>query len=432
MPQQPINEILDQYAKYLTNQGFVLNMGASNMSLLHAPSSYPYNLKEIELGFSEWARAHKHYVSTDEYSDFVNGLQGRIMERLPRVVGRGMRPTEERVYKSHRGATLANTYIPYRPARSAAFEMPEILQEYLDRLFPDAQEQKTVVEFSADIVQNPELRPQWALILTGDQGSGKSSLVSLIRTALNERYVWSGNSYTPVFEKFSEVLPDNLVVCFDDAPSNADTYERLKRAVTCAEVEVEIKGQQNRVEREVYARIIICSNNPRPLRLERGDRRFYCPAPCKHAIDADETARFFEEFLPWKERNAEAIYHWLASVDLSSFVRGSCTKTATHALMVDMSASVLDDAVEAFIQDKQGMAFHPKSLYSHLRHLGISTNAPDLIKATVAKFGYESARRRVDGIENQLNIFQPIRTGRAPSFTQAEIDSICNAHLDTF
>jgi energy-coupling factor transporter ATP-binding protein EcfA2 len=432
MTEQPVNEVIDQYAKHLKDEGYVLSMGANSISLLHAPSSYYSHLKEIELGFPAWSHANKCRVETSNYSEFINGLQGRVMERLPRVVGRGMRPTNERVYKSHRGAMLANTYIPYRPNCAAELKIPSILQEYLDRLFPDAQEQKAVVEFAADIVQNPELRPQFGLILTGDQGSGKSSLVSLIRTALNERYVWSGNSYTPVFEKFSEVLPDNLVVCFDDAPSKTETYEKLKRAITCSEVEVEIKGQQNRVEREVYARIIICSNNPRPLRLESGDRRFYCPAPCKHQASPDESARFFESFLLWKEQNREAIYQWLASIDLSGYVRGSCKKTATHASMVDMSASVLDEAVETFIEDRQGMVFHPKSLYSYLNDIGIPTNAVDLIKTTVAKFGYETARRRVDEISTQVCVYQPVRSGRAPSLTQAEIESICNAHLGTF
>jgi hypothetical protein len=432
MTQKQTNEIIDQYANYLKNEGYVLSMGANSISLLHAPSSYYNHLKEIDLGFRAWARANKSYIGTEAYADFMQGLQARVMERLPRVVGRGMRPTDDRVYKSHRGAMLANTYIPYRPACSADFEMPAILQDYLDRLFPDPQEQKTVVEFAADIVQNPELRPQWSLILTGDQGSGKSSLVSLIRTALDERYVWSGNSYTPVFEKFSEVLPDNLVVCFDDAPSNQETYEKLKRAITCAEVEVEIKGQQNRVEREVYARIIICSNNPRPLRLERGDRRFYCPAPCKHRTDVEETARFFEQFLTWREQNRETIYQWLASVDLKDFVRGSCKKTATHASMVDMSASVLDDAVESFIQDKNGLAFHPKELYAHLRDQGIPTTAVDLIKSSVAKAGYETRRRNIEGIKGHINIFVPAGAKRSPSLTEAETESICDAYHRSF
>ncbi|WP_075793752.1 primase-helicase family protein [Massilia putida] len=432
MPPQQTNEIIDQYANYLKNEGYVLSMGANSISLLHAPSSYYNHLKEIDFGFPAWARLNKAYIEANEYAEFMSSLQVRVMERLPRVVGRGMRPTDERVYRSQRGAMLANTYTKYRPACTSEFVMPAILQDYLDRLFPDAQEQKTVVEFAADIVQNPELRPQWSLLLTGDQGSGKSSLVSLIRTALDERYVWSGNSYTPVFEKFSEVLPDNLVICFDDAPSHQDTYEKLKRAITCAEVEVEIKGQQNRVEREVYARIMICSNNPRPLRLERGDRRFYCPAPCKHRTDADETAQFFEQFLIWKEQNREAIYQWLASVDLKDFVRGSCKKTATHTSMVDMSASVLDDAVASFIEDKSGMAFHPKELYAHLRDQGIPTSAVDLIKSSVAKAGYETKRRNIDGIKGQIYIFARAGFKRSGPLTENEIESIFKAHHQSF
>jgi hypothetical protein len=432
MTQKQTNEIIDQYAGYLKNQGFVLHMGANNMSLLHAPSNYNHHLIEIDLGFPSWVRANKSYSNAEGYEDLMKSLQKRVMECLPRVVGRGMRPTDERVYRSHRGAMLANTYIPYQPAATSKFEMPPILQEYLDRLFPDADEQKTVVEFAADIVQNPENRPQWSVILTGEQGSGKSSLISLIKTALGERYVWSGNSYTPVFEKFSEVLPDNLVVCFDDAPSNADTYERLKRAITCADVEVEIKGQQNRVEREVYARIIICSNNPRPLRLERGDRRFYCPASCKHRSDPEETAQFFQRFLTWKEQNSTVIYQWLSSVDLKGFERGSCKKTATHASMVDMSASVLDDAVEGFVQDKNGMAFHPKELQAHLRDQGIPTIAVDLIKSSVAKAGYETRRRNIDGIKGQIYIYVPAGVKRSRSLTEAEIESICDAHHRSF
>jgi hypothetical protein len=290
--------------------------------------------------------------------------------------------------------------------------MPEILQEYLDRAFSNDQDRKVVVQFMADIIQNPTKRPQWGLILTGVQGSGKSTVIELVKAALGGNYVWSGNSYTPVFEKFSEALPDNLLVCFDDAPAKADTYEKLKRAITCSEVEVEIKGQQNRVEREVYARVVICSNNPRP--------------PSVHRESPEETAQFFEKFITWKEENVLAIYHWLVSVDLTGFSRGSCIKTSTHATMVGMSTSVLDDAVSNFVDDREGQAFHPNALYRYLKNLGIPVGAVDLIKSTLAKYGYESSRRRVRGIEGQISIYQPASIGKAAPLSEAEISAIAD------
>jgi hypothetical protein len=100
--------------------------------------------------------------------------------------------------------------------------------------------------------------------------------------------------------------------------------------------------------------------------------------------------------------------------------------------MVDMSTSVLDDAVEGFVQDKNGMAFHPKELQAHLRDQGIPTTAVDLIKSSVAKAGYETKRRHIDGIKGQIYIFVPAGVKRSRSLTEDEIESIYAAHHQSF
>ena len=438
--------ITERLASDLTAESWCIDVSSFPLKALHANSNYNAAIESFRHNFPKWAQANNLRVSLKDgkYGDFLNNLHNRLIPLLPQVLGSSFypatnyNPARDKFFKSRSGAYLANTYVPYKPQRIVNFEPPPILTDYLSRIFANAQDRKMVVQWLADIIQNPARRPMWSVVLTGQQGSGKSSIFRLVTLALGNRHTWDKNDYAPAFKQFSEVLPDNLLVSFDDAPSRADTYQRLKQAITCTSMQVELKGMQKLVHREVFARILVVSNVTRPLRIEEGDRRMYCAEPSKHLVSPEETAEFFVGFNEWLESpEAPAIlYNFFMGVDLSDFTPGSTIKTETHAKMVGLSTSVLENLLLYYVTveppDEQPI-FHNAALLKYLESSGLRYTNADLLKTKFADIGYVSKRRSVEVTDmdnkqakKQIPVWQP-DCPRSRSLTPEEARTIWEA-----
>ncbi|MGZ9711496.1 primase-helicase family protein [Glaciimonas sp. GNP009] len=435
----PSAEILRRLAADLIAESWCIDLSAFPHKALHADSNYNASIDYFRFDFRSWAHKNNVRVESKEYSVFLRSLTDSLIPLMPRVLGSSFYPAtnydpiKDKFFKSRSGALLANTYVPFKPpAPAAPQEIPAILDEYLNRIFANAQDRKIVVQWLADIIQNPSRRPMWSVVLTGVQGSGKSSIFRLVSLALGGRHTWEKNDYGAALKQFSEVLPDNLLVSFDDARNAPDTYQKLKQAITCTSQQVELKFVQKLVHREVYARVLVCSNSPRPLRIEEGDRRLYCAEPSKHKENPEETAAFFVGFNAWLDRPTAPtiLYHFFMGIDLSDFVHGSTTQTETHAKMVGLSTTVLENLLLDFVEGEP--IFYNSNLVSHLTANGIKYPEPDLLKLKLADIGYVQARRKVDGCgDKQIYVWQKDCT-RSRKLTQAEIDSIKTAVNLTF
>ncbi len=424
-------EIIRSYADYLKSESWCVEISSYPLKALHANTNHNAIIDEFKYRYPQWAKAKGVHIAPEKYSEFLNTLVDRLMPYLPRIVDSAMRPTDEKFFDLG-GVLIANTFSSFRPAVSDIFEMPTILQEYLDRIFSNSQDRKFVIEWLADIIQNPERRPMWSVVLTGDQGSGKSLMFRLVSAALGFRHTVELSQYAPAFEKFSEVLSDHLLVSFDDAVSNRDTYQKLKQVITRKSMSVELKGIQKRVVREVYARILICSNSPRPLSIEEGDRRLYVAEPVLHKESKEESAAFFVKFNDWLDEPSTPtiIYHWLKTVDLSDFVPGSTIQTQAHKQMVGLSVSVLKGLLSDFVEGSP--IFHNETLLKYLDENGCKNIKPDLIKFEMSSLNYEQKRRKVTGCEKgQIYVWQE-RCLRSRSLTDAEeknIQQAVNCHF---
>lgn len=431
IPALTVSEAVKRFAADLKAQSWCIDVSAFPLKALHAESNYNAAIEKFRYDFPSWAFERNVRVDTMDYAGFLRSLTDKLIPLLPRVLGSSFKPVPEKFFED-RGVLFANTFVPFAPDVPDSFEMPEILEEYLSRIFMNAQDRRYVTEWMADIIQNPFRRPMWAIVLTGDQGSGKSSIFRLVSAALGYRHTWEHNQYAPAFEKFSEVLPDHLLVSFDDAVSGRDTYQKLKQAITRTSMSVQIKGVQKPVMRDVYARILICSNSPRPLTIEEGDRRLYVAEPCRHKGGPEETAAFFVRFNEWLEQPSSptVIYHWLKSIDLTDFVHGSTVKTETHALMVGLSASVLENLLAEYVEGSP--IFHNENLLEYLAENGCRNPNADLIKMKMASLSYEQKRRKVaDCGDGQIKVWQRI-CPRGRPLTPEEAESIKNVVRPSF
>ena len=425
-------EAVRKFAAALKAQSWCIDVSTSPVKALHADSNYNAAVENFRYEFPSWARVNKARVAAAEYNGFLNNLVERLIPLLPRVVGSALKPVPERFFERN-GACFANTFVPFTPTVPNKFEMPEILEEYLSRIFANAQDRKIISQWLADIVQNPARRPMWAVVLTGAQGTGKSSLFRILTAALGERHTWESNQYAPVFEKFSEVLCDHLLVSFDDAVADNNSYQKLKQAITRTQMSVEIKGVQRRVLRDVYSRILICSNSLRPLRIEEGDRRLYVAEPCQHKVSPEDTAAFFVRFNAWLDlaETPTSLYHWLMSIDLSDFTPGSTIQTEAHSRMVGLSASVLDSLLKEYVEGEP--IFHSKMLLEYLAENNYKNPNLDVLKMKLVSLGYVQKRRKVTGCgETQISLWVKDDGKRTRSLTVKEEERIREVLHPTF
>ena len=428
---------------------------SGNFPCAIAPSGRSQNLPSLTFDFKPWAKGHAdRRIPADEYALFMSGLETKIRGGLPRVCGISFRPVNTRSFVDSKGDTLLNTYIEYAPERPANYaECKVILDAYADRLcHQNAQDRKIVFQFAADTIQNPARRTQWGIAMRGHQGTGKSSVISLLRVAQGNRYVWSEADYTPAFKQFSEVLPNHTVVAFDDATAGKSTYEDLKLATTRDTANVEIKTKQTVVERDVYARIWIINNRKRPFLMPTDDRRFYVTEYLDHLHDLAESEAYYEGFTAfWKNPdNAAAIHWWFRDIDLSDFKPGSCVKTEARKQMIAMSTSSADSVISEFLGgteishiDGDGITqtatppvqtvFHENQLTHFLAERRIPDMPPDMLRRKLTEAGYEPARRVVgkcnDG--NQIDVWQKPTPGkkREAKLTADQVATISAAYV---
>jgi hypothetical protein len=453
---EPTKAIRRKFVAYLAGR-FVTDESGNYPCAIMA-SGRTQNLSSLTFEFAPWAKGHAdRRITADEYAPFMASLESAIRGGLPRVCGISFKPVAERSFVDSKGDTLLNTYIEYAPERPANYdECKIILDAYADRLFhQSADDKKYVLQFCADTIQNPARRPQWGIIMRGFPATGKSSLVNLLKVAQGSRYVWSENEYTPAFKQFAEVLPNNLVVCFDDATAGKSTPEDLKLAITRSTANVEIKGVQAIVEREVYSRVWVITNKHRPFMLPADDRRFYVTEYLDHLHDLDESEAYYEGFTAfWKNAdNAAGIYWWFMDIDTSDFKPNACIKTEARKQLIAMSTSGADTVIAEFLGgteishiDGDGITqtetppvrpvFHQSQLTDRLLQGRVKDMPEDLLRRKLTEAGYEETRRVVGSCNGgkQIDLWQRIVPGqrRAPPLTPDQVSEISAAYTGAF
>ncbi|MDO9419962.1 MAG: DUF5906 domain-containing protein [Herminiimonas sp.] len=414
-------EATKRYAKHLENESYCHDYSKISVMALKSKGNQEVNPQFFVDCFPKWASTEGIKVAQSEYPEFIEKLPNELRKRLPQIFGSAMKPTIEKFFVNSAGVKLSNTFIPFTPDFVSI--PPPILGEYFQRVCMNENDRKFVPMFLADIIQNPCIRPQSALVVTGAPGTGKSSLYRLVELALGHNHTYSKNSYTDAFKPFSEVFCNNLLAAFDDCDANdRNAYMKLKDGITRKSMSVEIKGQQNLVSRDVYCRIMIFSNLPEAgLVIEEGDRRLYCTERSDHLVNEAESKEFFTRFVKFLEHpdTPAILYHYFLSIDLTDFKRGEHVSTPTHKAMIENSTSVLYQSIKEYTDEKP--IFVEGMLNDSLISSGVKFPNPDKVKAALSALGYERKRRVVEGCNpSKIYVLQPRSIQKARALTDKE------------
>ena len=133
-----------------------------------------------------------------------------------------------------------------------------------------------IVNWIANLFQQPAEKPKVAICLIGNQGDGKSYFTELLANMLGSCMSYTTQNAQEYFDRFDGTARLNKMLCvfneinFDQMGKNADT---LKGYITDETIRHEKKGIDP-INVALYARYIFTTNNNMPLKIEDKDRRF--------------------------------------------------------------------------------------------------------------------------------------------------------------
>ncbi|MEE8207126.1 MAG: DUF5906 domain-containing protein, partial [Nitrospinaceae bacterium] len=224
--------------------------------------------------------------------------------RFPKVHGTCFRPLEKPgAIVEEEGQTLVNTYVPIETKRKTG--NPARFLDHLTRILPNIRDQGILLAYMAACVQHIGVKFQWAPLLQGVEGNGKTLFTRCVANAVGRRYTHYPKA-ADIDNKFNGWLLRKLFIGVEDiyVPDHRrEILETLKPMITGGDgLEIQLKGV-DQITVDVCANFILNSNHKDALVKTKNDRRF--AIFYTHQQEADDLLRdgmsgnYFPDLYNW-------------------------------------------------------------------------------------------------------------------------------------
>lgn len=271
------------------------------------------------------------YAGAWQEGDILNAIW---RDKLP------MRKFESLVYLPWEPEVVANGHGGecYNLWRDSSINPKEgdvsVFLEHMAYLFPDETERELAIDYLALLTRKPAVKINFAMLVRGKQGTGKSWLGALVATIMGHANVSRPNSAI-VVEKYTDWQLGKQLAIIEELMANGrmDVANRMKSSITDPYLNIRpMYGKAYTVPNRLN--FISFTNHDDALPIENGDRRwlvFFSPA-----VPAGEEyyARLFQ-FLDGD--GPAAVAHWLEQRDVKLNPKGVAPMTRGKAEMRMMS-----------------------------------------------------------------------------------------------
>lgn len=321
---------------------------------------------------------------------------------VPIVVGTRYRPGEGPLYEED-FLFYRNAWRPSEIVTSGAWVStpPDLFAELLERLFSVPEERAYVTGWLAHLVRCPEQSCNVALLLRSAQGLGKNVFWDHVVSPLVGPQNANTVSLGQLTSNFNDSVSDSVAVLVDELYSDRKrTADRLKPLVTQRTMWAERKGVDG-YKKNCYYRIVAASNDPRPLHIETGDRRWFVPEFAEHIVNLEETASFIGRFVEWIAIDATAltqIRDYLETVELPDLHVAPMTRSKETIMATDKSSERLA-LVEDFLRTNEEHVVYTLAALS-IRFAKFKISDAELREA-LRRVGFQNVQRRINGTKGR-------------------------------
>ncbi len=217
------------------------------------------------------------------------------------------------------GVVMLNSYVPAVVESTPGDASPFI--NHLTTLLPTQLDRDILISYMAACVQYPGTKFQWAPVLQGCEGNGKTLLIKCVSAALGKKYTHLPNAAELGKEggKFNGWLAGKLFIGIEEIfiGDRRDVSDALKPLITNDRIEFQSKGQ-DQLTGDNRANFMMCTQHKNAVLKTTGDRR-YCllftaqqtPADMATAgmtmADGMTPTRYFADLFRWLGAGGYAI-----------------------------------------------------------------------------------------------------------------------------
>lgn len=171
------------------------------------------------------------------------------------------------------GRVLVNTYWPITTPRKAGDAGPFL--DHLRRVLPSERDREILLAYMCAVVQHKGVKFQWAPLLQGVDGNGKSLFTECVGEAVGWRYAHMPRA-NEISEKFNSWLFDKLLIGVEDIyvpEQKRELVEILKPMITAKRQEMR-RMNTDQITAGVCCNFIFNSNHRDAVQKTQNDRRF--------------------------------------------------------------------------------------------------------------------------------------------------------------
>lgn len=208
------------------------------------------------------------------------------------------------------GRALVNSYVPIETPRADGDAGPFI--RHLAKVLPVESDRAILLAYMAAVVQYKGVKFQWAPLLQGAEGNGKTLFTRCVGFAVGARYTHMPPA-NEISEKFNEWLFNKIFIGIEDVyvPENKrEVIEVLKPMITNDRLAMRAM-QKSQIMGDNRANFMLNSNHKDAIRKTGTDRRFAVMYTAQQGPDDLQrdgmTGNYFPDLYDWLRAGGYAI-----------------------------------------------------------------------------------------------------------------------------
>lgn len=205
-----------------------------------------------------------------------------------------------------------------------------------------------ILNWFSFIMQNPNGKTETAIVITGEQGTGKNIFTNILCDLLNRYSNKNITNIDHIIGKFNTAIENmKLIVCNELSSAESNKYlnsDSLKSVITEKIITIEEKNLSPRIAENV-CNLILVSNNDVPVKLEYGDRRYV--VTCSSSKYKGNNTYFDKLRASFNRDFYNNLFTYFMRRDIKKFNARVIPQTEARDLMLKSSES----SYELFIQE---------------------------------------------------------------------------------
>lgn len=263
------------------------------------------------------------------------------------------------------GQTFVNTYFPVPIARKQGDASPFL--NHLAKVLPDERDRTILLSYMAACVQHQGIKFQWAPLLQGVEGNGKTLFARCVAEAVGRRYVhWPKAS--KIAKEFNSWMVGKVFFAVEDIyvpDARREVIEELKPMITGGDgLEIEAKGV-DQVSLDICGNFMFNSNHRDAIKKTANDRRFCLLFSAQQQVEHLQRdgmeGNYFPNLYEWLRKDGYAIvaellhtYAIPAEFNPAGEAHRAPITSTTHEAIAASTGNVEQEIEEAVSQGLQG------------------------------------------------------------------------------